>query len=227
MEARQTLPAILACQTEPLTSGLAARVLQFQGLAAGGVRQDEQMAAYLRGAASINHDYPFTDAMFDRENSYARAWETAVAAPVPEPVALLSPDGLELPRGVTTYVNGQRTRQIIPEATSVVQVEVSPRGMLMTVPLTPSAEDPRLPPVPALQDALDERARALKTRRLLLGVSAGAAVAAVGSEAAGRAFQASAPGDEKDKRAFVLHSAAIGLAGASGGIFVMSWTIGR
>lgn len=227
VDAREILPAILACQKAPLSPELSARTLQFQGLAVGGVRQNDQMAAYLRGAATISHDYPFTDKMFDRGNSFARAWETAVAAPVPEPVALLSPDGLDLDRRVTTYVNGERTRQIIPDATSIVQVEVAPRGMLMTVPITPSAQDPRLPPVPALQDALDERARALKTRRLLLGVSGGAAVAALGSEVAGRGIRVDAGDGGPDKRAFVLHNVALGLTGASVGLFAMSWSVGR
>ena len=93
--------------------------------------------------------------------------------------------------------------------------------------MPPSACSPRLPPVPALADALDEQARALRKRRVLLMVSGGAAVAALGSEVASQVNQASTGSDILNMRAYALHNVALGLTGASGGIFVVSWSVGR
>lgn len=225
--ARLALPPLLACQPEPLSADLSARVLHFQGLAAGGAKQVEGMSAYLRGAAAISNDYPFTDQMFPPGHYYARAWAAAVAAPVPEPVLLLGPDGLALQRRVQTLVNGEHTREILPGVYSVVQVSVAPRGVLLTVELDPSTEDPRLPPVPALQDALDEQARALKRRRGLLVVSGGAAVTALATEVASLAVRGSSPNGDLDLTGYRLQKSALVLTGACVGIFVVSWSVGR
>lgn len=226
--ARLALPPLLACQHEPLSTALSARVLAFQGLSAGGAKREAEMDAYFRGVAATGEDAPFSENMFPAENYYRRHWASAAAAPVPEPVILLDPDGAALDRRVHTFVNGARTREVVPGVYSVVQVAVRPRGLLLTVPLNPSAEDPRLPPVPALQDALAESDRALKKRRTFLVASGVAALGATGAELAARGAQEQAGavgGASLD--ALRLHVAAAGLGGVSVGLFSASWAVGR
>ena len=226
--ARLALPPLLACQPEPLSPALSVRVLAFQGLSAGGAKREAEMDMYFRGVAAMGEDAPFSEDMFPPDNYYRRHWATAADAPVSEPVILLDPEGAALDRRVHTFVNGERTREVHPGVYSVVQVAVRPRGVLLTVPLSPSAEDPRLPTVPALQDALAESDRANQKRRGFLIASGVAALAASGVELGARssALAAGTTGGV-GVPTLRLHATAGLLCGASVSLLSASWVVGR
>ena len=225
--ARLALPPLLGCQPEPISPALSARVLAFQGLSAGGAKLEGEMDAYFRGVAAMGEDAPFTEEMFPPEHYYRRHWATAAAALVPEPVTLLDPEGAPLGRRVQTVINCERTREIHPGVYSVVQVSVAPRGVLLTVPLNPTAEDPRLPPVPALQDALAESDRANQKRRGFLIASGLMALSASGVEVGARSSLATGAAGSVDVSTLRLHATAGLLCGVSVGLLSASWAVGR
>ena len=225
-EARAALPSILGCQTEILSASVSARVLAFGGLSAGVDARDTDVGAYFRGAASTDPNFPVPDFAFVPGTFYDNTWKMAAEAPEPEALVLLDRDGESVDRRVDIYINGVRTRDVLPDRVSLVQVRIRPRDVIATFELQ-SSDSPRLPDIPELADALGEYERLHRKQARYLMVGGITAASAVVAEVFSHVLQVRAGADQLDVAAFRLHQGATSLGGLSAGVLAVGLTVAR
>ena len=206
------LPPLLACQEQVLSAGASAATLRFVGLDRA-ARDPSGMAAAFRGAASLDPGFVFRPDLAPPGGPVDLSWRSAVAAAPPAPVAL------EVPAGVRIWVNGAREDLVYPDRASVVQVQVRPRGVVATFVLDASAA-PAQPAIPHLQDALDERERAVRLSRQVLVASGATAAVSLLAQGAALALVRFDAADGALDAATGLHLGAAAAAGGAVGLAV-------